>query len=136
VGNIKKAVRREKLDKIPMALIIDSRGFPDTWNQTLDYFLDPELWFQSNLKIMREFPDIISSPRGGWNTGCGGPSYWGKDQILAGTIRQRVPHALPPGRHRQLPEYEVEADGFAGLTCTASGWRVSGFWMPDTFCPW
>lgn len=28
----------------------------------LDYFLDPELWFQSNLRIMREFPEVIFLP--------------------------------------------------------------------------
>ncbi len=28
----------------------------------MDYYLDPELWFESNLKIMREFPDIIFVP--------------------------------------------------------------------------
>src|SRR5580658_9436489 len=66
----KRAARREKMDKIPMALIVDSPWIPGYLGiKHLDYFLDPELWFQSNLKIMREFPD-----------------------------------------------YEVEADGFAGLT--------------------
>ena len=56
----KRAVRREKMDKIPMALIVDSPWIPGYLGiKHLDYFLDPELWFQSNLKIMREFPDII-----------------------------------------------------------------------------
>ncbi len=50
----KRAVRREKLDKIPMALIIDSPWIPGYLGiKHLDYFLDPELWFQSNLKIMQ-----------------------------------------------------------------------------------
>ena len=59
----KRAVRREKMDKVPMALIIDSPWIPGYLGiKHLDYFLDPELWFQSNLKIMREFPDIIFIP--------------------------------------------------------------------------
>ena len=62
----KRAARLEKLDQIPMALIIDSPWMPGYLGiKHLDYFLDPELWFQSNLKIMREFPDIdVSSPFG------------------------------------------------------------------------
>src|SRR6478735_6157831 len=59
----KRAARLEKLEKIPMALIIDSPWIPGYLGiQHMDYFLDPELWFQSNLKIMREFPDIIFVP--------------------------------------------------------------------------
>ena len=59
----KKASRMEKLDKVPMALIIDSPWIPGYLGiKHLDYFLDPELWFQSNLKIAKEFPDIIFVP--------------------------------------------------------------------------
>ena len=59
----KRAARLEKLEKIPMALIIDSPWIPGYLGIShLDYFLDPELWFQSNLKIMREFCDIIFVP--------------------------------------------------------------------------
>ena len=42
----KRAARREKLDKIPMAMIIDSPWIPGYLGiKHLDYFLDPELWF-------------------------------------------------------------------------------------------
>ena len=59
----KRAARREKMDRIPMALIVDSPWIPGYLGiKHLDYFLDPELWFQSNLKIMQEFPDIIFIP--------------------------------------------------------------------------
>ena len=48
----KRAARCEKMDKIPMALIVDSPWIPGYLGiKHLDYFLDPELWFQSNLKI-------------------------------------------------------------------------------------
>src|SRR4029434_8252298 len=59
----KRAAKLEKLDKIPMAMIIDSPWIPGYLGiQHLDYYLKPDLWFESNLKIMREFPDIIFIP--------------------------------------------------------------------------
>ena len=115
----KKAVRREKLDKVPMAMIIDSPWIPGYLGiKHLDYFLDPELWFQSNLRIMREFPDIIFVP-----------SWWmeygmaAEPSILGAKIK--FWQDSTPSECRTLyrledidsfPEYEVEADGFAGLT--------------------
>ena len=115
----KRAVRREKLDKIPMALIIDSPWIPGYLGiKHLDYFLDPELWFQSNLKIMREFPDIIFIP-----------SWWmeygmaAEPSVLGAKIKFWQDNT--PSEYHTLyrledidsfPEYEVEADGFAGLT--------------------
>src|SRR5512141_1781693 len=52
----KRAARLEKLDEIPMALIVDSPWIPGYLGIAhMDYFLDPELWFQANLKIIREF---------------------------------------------------------------------------------
>ncbi|MEA2711532.1 MAG: hypothetical protein QOF78_4133 [Phycisphaerales bacterium] len=115
----KQAARLEKLDKIPMALIIDSPWIPGYLGiQHLDYFLDPELWFESNLKIMREFPDIIFVP-----------SWWmeygmaAEPSILGAKIKFWQDNT-PSEYHRldrledidNLPEYEVEADGFAALT--------------------
>ena len=113
----KRAVRREKLDKIPMALIIDSPWIPGYLGiKHLDYFLDPELWFQSNLKIMREFPDIIFVP-----------SWWmeygmaAEPSVLGAKIKfwqDNTPSEYHTLYHLEdmdsLPEYEVEADAFAG----------------------
>lgn len=59
----KRAARLEKLEKVPMALIIDSPWIPGYLGvKHMDYYLDPELWFQSNLKIHQEFPEIIFVP--------------------------------------------------------------------------
>ena len=59
----KRAARLEKLDTVPMALIVDSPWIPGYLGIShMDYYLDPELWFQSNLKIVREYPDIIFVP--------------------------------------------------------------------------
>ena len=115
----KRAARLEKLDKIPMALIIDSPWMPGYLGiKHLDYFLDPELWFQSNLKIMQEFPDIIFVP-----------SWWmeygmaAEPSVLGAKIKFWQDNT--PSEYHTLyrledidnfPEYEVEADAFAGLT--------------------
>jgi hypothetical protein len=61
----KRAVRREKLDEIPMALIVDSPWIPGYLGiKHMDYYLDPEVWFDANLKVYEEFPEIIFVP--GW----------------------------------------------------------------------
>ena len=127
------------MDKIPMALIIDSPWIPGYLGiKHLDYFLDPELWFQSNLKIMREFPDIIFIP-----------SWWmeygmaAEPSVLGAKIKFWQDNT--PSEYHTLyrledidkfPEYEVEADAFAASRCIASGCRGSAFWTPATFCPW
>jgi hypothetical protein len=135
----KKAVRREKLDKVPMAMIIDSPWIPGYLGiKHLDYFLDPELWFQSNLKIMREFPDIIFVP-----------SWWmeygmaAEPSILGAKIKFWQDNT--PSEYHTLyrledidsfPEYEVKPMASLVLRCTASPWPGSAFSMRVTFCPW
>jgi uroporphyrinogen decarboxylase len=48
-----------------VALIVDSPWIPGYMGIShLDYFLDPEAWFESNLRIAREFPEVIFFP--GW----------------------------------------------------------------------
>jgi uroporphyrinogen-III decarboxylase len=63
----KAAARRQQPapPETPLALIIDSPWIPG-WMKAghLDYFLDPELWFQANLRFAREFPEVIPFP--GW----------------------------------------------------------------------
>ena len=115
----KRAARGEKMDKIPMALIVDSPWIPGYLGiKHMDYFLDPELWFESNLKIMREFPDIIFIP-----------SWWmeygmaAEPSVLGSKIKFWQDNT--PSEYHTLyrledidnfPEYEVEADAFAALT--------------------
>ncbi|MEO6183926.1 MAG: uroporphyrinogen decarboxylase, partial [Verrucomicrobiota bacterium] len=61
----KRAARLEKLDKIPMAMIVDSPWMPGHLGvKHMDFYLDPEVWFQSHLKIHQEFPGVIWVP--GW----------------------------------------------------------------------
>ena len=115
----KRAARLEKLDKIPMALIIDSPWIPGYLGlKHMDYYLDPELWFQSNLKIHQEFPEIIFVP-----------SWWmeygmaAEPSALGAKIKfwqDNTPSEYHTLYHiedmEKFPEYEVESDAFMGMT--------------------
>ena len=84
----------------------------------MDYFLDPELWFQSNLKINQEFPDIIFVP-----------SWWmeygmaAEPSALGAKIKfwqDNTPSEYHTLYHiediENFPEYEVENDAFMAMT--------------------
>ncbi|OGC02771.1 uroporphyrinogen decarboxylase [candidate division KSB1 bacterium RBG_16_48_16] len=115
----KKAARREKLHKVPMALIIDSPWIPGYLGLNhMDYYLDPELWFQSNLKIHQEYPDIIFVP-----------SWWmeygmaAEPSALGAKIKfwqDNTPSEYHTLYHiediEKFPEYEVENDAFMAMT--------------------
>jgi len=115
----KRAARLEKLDKVPMAMIVDSPWIPGYLGiQHMDYYLDPELWFQSNLKIMEEFPDIIFVP-----------SWWmeygmaAEPSVLGAKIKFWQDNTPSECRTLErledvdrLADYDVEADAFAALT--------------------
>lgn len=59
----KKAAKRIASATTPVALIVDSPWIPGYIGVShLDYYLDPEVWFQANLRIAREFSDIIPLP--------------------------------------------------------------------------
>jgi uroporphyrinogen decarboxylase len=115
----KKAARLEKLDKIPMALIIDSPWIPGYLGvKHMDFYLDPELWFQSHLKIHREFPDIIFVP--GWWMEYGmaaEPSALGaKIKFWADNTPSEYHTLYHIEDLAEFPEYEVENDAFMALT--------------------
>jgi len=115
----KRAARGERLSQIPMALIIDSPWIPGYVGIShLDYYLDPELWFQSHLKIHREFPDIIFFPSWWVEYGMAAePSALGaKIKFWPGNTPSEC-HALRQIEDLDgLPEYEVKADAFMALT--------------------
>ena len=115
----KRAARLEKLDKVPMAMIIDSPWIPGYLGiPHMDYYLDTELWFKSNLKIHEEFPDIIFVP-----------SWWmeygmaAEPSVLGCKIKfweDNTPSEYHTLYHIEdidsFPEYEVENDAFMALT--------------------
>ncbi len=60
---LKKCAAMEKTNKIPVGLIVDSPWMPAyTGISTLDYFTMPDKWFEANMKIRRDFPELIFIP--------------------------------------------------------------------------
>jgi len=102
-----------------MALIIDSPWIPGYLGLNhMDYFLDPEVWFQANLKIHQEYPDIIFVP-----------SWWmeygmaAEPSALGSKIKfwqDNTPSEYHTLYHLEdidkFPEYEVENDAFMAMT--------------------
>lgn len=115
----KRAARREKLDNVPMALIVDSPWIPGYVGVShMEYYLDPEVWFQSNLKIVEEFPEITFVPSWWMEYGMAAePSALGSKIKFWQDNTPSEYHTLYRLEDiEHLPEYEVEADGFMALT--------------------
>ena len=59
----KTVARGGQADQIPVALIVDSPWLPGYAGvDTLDYFLQPELWLKINLGLLERFPDVAWIP--------------------------------------------------------------------------
>jgi uroporphyrinogen decarboxylase len=115
----KKAARLEKLDAVPMALIVDSPWIPGYLGiKHMDYFLDPELWFQSNKKINEEFPGIIMVPSWWMEYGMAAePSALGSKIKFWQDNTPSEYHTLYHIEDiEKFPEYEVENDAFMAMT--------------------
>lgn len=60
---INKCSKIESLEKIPVALIDDSVWIPGYVGiSTIDYLTIPEKWFDAQLQIKRDFPELIRIP--------------------------------------------------------------------------
>ncbi|MBN1853003.1 MAG: uroporphyrinogen decarboxylase family protein [Pirellulales bacterium] len=72
-------IRGERVEPLPVGLIIDSPWLPN-WAgiSILDYFSSESMWLQANLRVVREFPDILFLP-GFWSEFgmCTEPSAFG-----------------------------------------------------------
>ncbi len=115
----KRAARLERLERVPMALIVDSPWIPGYLGiKHLDYYLDPELWFQSNLRLHREFPDIIFVPSWWMEYGMAAePSALGaKIKFWPDNTPSEYNTLYQIEDLEKFPEYEVEADAFMALT--------------------
>jgi uroporphyrinogen-III decarboxylase len=115
----KRAARLEKLDEVPMALIVDSPWIPGHLGiKHMDYYLDPELWFQSNLKLHKEFKDIILVPSWWMEYGMAAePSALGsKIKFWSDNTPSEYHTLFNIEDIEKFPEYEVETDAFMGMT--------------------
>ncbi len=114
----KKAAKRLSDGTAPLALIIDSPWIPGYLGIShLDYFLDPEVWFNSNLRIMEEFPEVVFFPSWWVEYGMAAePSALGAKISFA----PNQPPGISPVLVRAedvdlLPPANVQCDGFAAL---------------------
>lgn len=59
----RNAAKRVPGAATPVAFIVDSPWIPGyTGASHLDYFFDPEVWFEANLRTIQDFPDAIMVP--------------------------------------------------------------------------
>ncbi len=59
----KKVAKLQGADSVPISLIMDSPWIPGYLGIShTEYYFDPEVWFHANLRITREFPEIIVFP--------------------------------------------------------------------------
>lgn len=69
----------KEIKPLPVGFIIDSPWLPNWYGiKILDYFTNDEYWFNANMKVVKEFPDIIFLP-GFWSEFgmCSEPSAFG-----------------------------------------------------------
>ena len=115
----KKAARGERLDNVPMALIIDSPWIPGYVGvKHMDFYLNPQVWFESHLKIHEEFPDVIFVP--GWWMEYGmaaEPSALGaKIKFWDDNTPSEYHNLFSIDDVDKLHKYEVESDAFMAMT--------------------
>lgn len=112
------AKRQNQNGPIPLALIVDSPWIPNYagvghW----DYFFDVETWFQANLKVIRDFPDVIWFPSWWSEVGMGAePSSLGPRLRF---YRNRVPDVeplpFPMEELEKMTKPDPRTDGFMPL---------------------
>ena len=115
----KRAARGERLDNIPMAMIIDSPWIPGYVGvKHMDFFLNPDVWFESHLKIHQEFPDVIFVPGFWMEYGMAAePSALGaKIKFWQDNTPSEYHGLFRIEDVDKIHEYEVEADAFMAMT--------------------
>ena len=76
---LKKVIAGEVVDPLPVGFIIDSPWIPGWYGvKILDYLSDSGVWYEANMKAIREFPEAIFLP-GFWSEFgmCTEPSAFG-----------------------------------------------------------
>ena len=81
--NLIKIIEGEVLKEKPVGFIIDSPWLPKWYGSSIiDYYADPEIWFNSNIQAIKEFPEVIFLP-GFWAEFgmCTEPSAFGSKLV-------------------------------------------------------
>lgn len=81
-----RVINGENVSPLPVGFVIDSPWLPNWFGCTiLDYFTNDELWLAANLKVLREFPDVMFLP-GFWSEFgmCTEPSAFGARTTFPG----------------------------------------------------
>ncbi len=81
--NLIKIIEGEATNEKPVGFIIDSPWLPKWYGSSIiDYYADPEIWFNSNVKAMKEFPEVMFLP-GFWAEFgmCTEPSAFGSKLV-------------------------------------------------------
>lgn len=76
---LQRIIKGEILNPLPVGFIIDSPWLPNWYGvKILDYFSNDDLWLNSNLKALKEFPEVMFLP-GFWSEFgmCTEPSAFG-----------------------------------------------------------
>jgi uroporphyrinogen-III decarboxylase len=112
------AKRQNRGGPIPLALIVDCPWIPPYCGVTQwDYFFDVETWFQCNVKVQRDFPDVIWFPSWWSEVGMGAePSALGpRLRFNRGRVPDVEPLPFPMDRLDELTLPDPHTDGFMAL---------------------
>jgi len=61
--NLFKSILKGENDKLHVGLIVDSPWMPGYCNiSTIDFYAQPDVWFNSYVKIKKDFPDVLFLP--------------------------------------------------------------------------
>jgi uroporphyrinogen-III decarboxylase len=112
--NLVKIIEGEVTKEQPVGFIIDSPWLPKWFGSTIiDYYADPDVWFNSNMKAINEFPDIMFLP-GFWSEFgmCTEPSAFGSKLVWS---ENDFPHpnkiSTNPENISRLLKPNVNTDG-------------------------
>jgi|ERR1035437_358082 uroporphyrinogen decarboxylase len=112
--NLIKIIEGEVTKEKPVGFIVDSPWLPKWYGSSIiDYYADPEIWFKSNMQVMKEFPEVMFLP-GFWAEFgmCTEPSAFGSKLVWSETD---FPHpnkiSVNPGNISGLLKPNVRTDG-------------------------
>lgn len=89
---LRRILTGESVTPLPAGFVIDSPWLPNWYGVSiLDYFTNDDVWLSANLKVLREFPEVIFLP-GFWSEYgmCTEPSAFGARCTFP---RNEFPHA-------------------------------------------